>query len=216
MSRVQWWGVILGSILIFPMAPEVRAAAPTDQLKSAIDRVVKTLDDPALKGEDKTTDRRRAVRKVANDIFDWGEIARRSLARHWQPLTEQQRTEFVSLFADLLERSYISKIELYGGEKIAYLGDSMDGDQAVVRTRIVTKSATEVPVDYRMLKRGERWLVYDVVIEGVSLVANYRAQFNKIIQTSGYPALVKKLVAKEQEGMQADREVPVKKASQAK
>jgi phospholipid transport system substrate-binding protein len=85
-----------------------------------------------------------------------------------------------------------------------------------VRTRLVTKQGTEVPVDYRMHRVGDRWLTYDVSIEGVSLVANYRAQFNKIIQTSGYPALVKKLVAKEQEGMQADREVPVKKASQAK
>jgi len=215
MSRVQWWGVILGSILIFPMAPEVRAAAPTDQLKSAIDRVVKTLDDPALKGEDKTTDRRRAVRKVANDIFDWGEIARRSLARHWQPLTEQQRTEFVSLFADLLERSYISKIELYGGEKILYTGERIDGDLATVSTRIATKNGTEVPIDYRMLKRGDRWLVYDVNIEGVSLVSNYRTQFNKIIQTASYNELVQKMKTKQDEWTSEDqgrkKAAPVKK-----
>ncbi|HJZ75519.1 MAG TPA: ABC transporter substrate-binding protein, partial [Vicinamibacterales bacterium] len=94
--------------------------------------------------------------------------------------------------------------------------DTIEGDQATVRTRLVTKQGVEVPVDYRMHRVGDRWLSYDVVIEGVSLVANYRAQFNKIIQTSGYASLVKKLAAKEQEGMQADRELRVKNASQAK
>jgi phospholipid transport system substrate-binding protein len=207
---------MLGFVLVFPMASEVRAGAPTDQLKSAIDRVVKTLDDPALKGEDRLVERRRAVRKVANDIFDWAEIARRSLARHWQPLTEQQRTEFVALFADLLERSYISKIELYGGEKILYTGERIDdGDIATVSTRIATKNGTEVPVDYRMLKRGDRWLVYDVNIEGVSLVSNYRTQFNKIIQTASYNELVQKMKTKQDEWTSEDqgrkKAAPVKK-----
>src|SRR5437870_3469360 len=122
MRRIRFGagGVALALALILTAVPDAGAGAPTDQLKGAIDRVVKTLDDPALKG---APDRRRAVRKVANDIFDFVEIARRSLARHWQPLTEQQRTEFVALFADLLERSYISKIELYGGEKILYASE---------------------------------------------------------------------------------------------
>ena len=128
-----------------------------------------------------------------------GEIARRSLARHWQPLTEQQRNEFVALFADLLERSYISKIELYGGEKILYVGDRVDGDLATVSTKIITKNGTEVPVDYRLLKRGDHWLVYDVNIEGVSLVSNYRTQFNKIIQTASYYELVQKMKTKQDE-----------------
>jgi len=143
------------------------------------------------------------VRRVADDIFDFQETAKRSLARHWQPRSPAEQAEFVRLFADLLERSYISRIELYGGEKIAYLRDELDGDQAVVRTRIVTKSGTEVPVDYRMLKRGERWLVYDVIIEGVSLVANYRTQFNKIIQTSSYAELVRKMKVKQDEFIEA-------------
>jgi len=159
--------------------------------------VLKALDDPEIKKADGR--RRAAVRKIADDIFDFPETAKRSLARHWLPRTQAERDEFVRLFADLLERSYISKIELYGGERIAYLSDSVDGDQAVVRTQIITRTGTQVPVDYRMLKRGERWLVYDVVIEGVSLVANYRTQFNKIIQTSSYSELVKKMKVKQDE-----------------
>ncbi len=200
--------VALACLLVLPVAGETWAGLATDQLKGAIDRVVKTLDDPAYKGEDKAPARRRAVRKVANDIFDFGEIARRSLARHWQSLTDKQREEFVMLFADLLERSYISKIELYGGEKILYTGERVEGDQASVATRIITKNGTDVPIDYRMLKRGDRWLVYDVNIEGVSLVSNYRTQFNKIIQTASYNDLVQKMRTKQDELVSADQGPP--------
>jgi len=181
------------------------AGVPTDQLRGAVDRVLKTLDDPSFKGADKVADRRVAVRKIANEIFDFGEIAKRSMARHWQPLSEAQRTEFVGLFADLLERSYISKIETYGGEKIQYTAEKIDGDYATVSTRIVTKNGTEVPVDYRMKKGGDRWLVYDVSIEGVSLVSSYRTQFNKIIQTSSYNQLVSKLKNKQDELLAEDK-----------
>ena len=181
------------------------AGVPTDQLRGAVDRVLKTLEDPGLKGEGKVNDRRVAVRKIANEIFDFGEIAKRSLARHWQPLSEAQRTEFVGLFADLLERSYISKIETYGGEKIQYTAERADGDFATVSTRIVTKNGTEVPVDYRMIKRADRWLVYDVSIEGVSLVSSYRTQFNKIIQTTSYNGLVSKLRNKQDELLAEDK-----------
>jgi phospholipid transport system substrate-binding protein len=181
------------------------AGAPTEQLRGAVDRVLKTLEDPSLKGEGKINDRRVAVRKIANEIFDFSEIAKRSLARHWQPLSEAQRTEFVGLFADLLERSYISKIETYGGEKIQYTTEKVDGDFATVSTRIVTKNGTEVPIDYRMTKRADRWLVYDVSIEGVSLVSSYRTQFNKIIQTSSYNELVAKLRTKQDELLAEDK-----------
>jgi phospholipid transport system substrate-binding protein len=181
------------------------AGVPTDQLRGAVDRVLKTLEDPGLKGEGKVNDRRVAVRKIANEIFDFGEIAKRSLARHWQPLSEAQRTEFVGLFADLLERSYISKIETYGGEKIQYTAEKIDGDLATVSTRIVTKNGTEVPVVYRMKKGADRWLVYDVSIEGVSLVSSYRTQFNKIIQTSSYNELVSKLRTKQDELLAEDK-----------
>ncbi|MBI2529337.1 MAG: ABC transporter substrate-binding protein [Candidatus Rokubacteria bacterium] len=175
------------------------AGTPTEQLRGAIDRVIKTLDTPALKGDNKVADRRSAVRKIANDIFDFGEIARRSLGRHWQGRTDKEREEFIRLFGDLLERSYISKIELYGGERILYTSERVEAEVAVVSTKIITKNGSEVPIDYRLLRRGDRWLVYDVNIEGVSLVSNYRTQFNKIIQTSSYGELVKKMKAKQDE-----------------
>ena len=184
------------------LAPPADAGAPTDQLRTQVDRVLKLLDDPALK--DKPKDKRAAVRKVAEDIFDFGETAKRSLGRHWADRTQAERDEFVKLFGDLLERSYISKIELYGGEKIQYISDKVEGEQASVMSKLLTKTNTEVPIEYRMLKKGERWLVYDVIIEGVSLVSNYRTQFNKIIQTSSYAELVKKMKSRQEESSAAD------------
>lgn len=214
MSRHRLLSMMLTGLLALLVAGEAWAGAPTDQLKGAIDRVVKTLDDPTLKGPAKIRDRRAAVRKIANDIFDFAETAKRSLARHWTARTDKEREEFIVLFGDLMERSYISKIELYGGEKILYVGELLDSDQATVRSKIITKQGTEVPVDYRLLKRGDRWLVYDVAVEGVSLISNYRTQFNKIIQTSSYAELVKKMKTKQEEFLfedEAKAKGPVKK-----
>jgi phospholipid transport system substrate-binding protein len=191
--------LLLALVLSAVAASPAAAGVPSDQLKSQIDRVLKALDDPELKKEGRARERRAAVRKIANDIFDFGETARRSLGRHWQPRTPAEREEFVQLFADLLERSYISKVELYGGEKIQYLSDSVEGEQAKVQTKLVTKGGSDIPIEYRMHKKTDRWLVYDVIIEGVSLIANYRTQFNKIIQTASYQELVKKMKAKQDE-----------------
>jgi phospholipid transport system substrate-binding protein len=204
MIRSRLLMLALAGLVALAAAAPAAAGAPTDQLKGAIDRVISTIESPALKGEGKVMDRRREVRKIANDIFDFGEISRRSLARHWQGLSDRDREEFIVLFGDLLERSYVSRIEQYGGEKIQYTGEKVEGDLAVVSSKIIAKGGTEVPVDYRMLRRGDRWLVYDVSIEGVSLVANYRTQFNKIIQTSSYKDLVKKMKAKQDEAVFED------------
>ena len=177
----------------------VSAGAPTDQLRGAVDSVLKTLSDPEMKKEAKTAERRRLIRAAAGEIFDFPEISRRTLATHWQGRTPAERQEFAALFSDLLEHSYISKIESYSGEKIQYVAETNDGNQAVVRTRIVSKQGIETPVDYRMLLQDGRWRAYDVTIEGVSLVANYRAQFNSIIQRSGYADLVSRLKTKQSE-----------------
>lgn len=191
----------LGVVLASP----AWAGPPTDQLRGQVDRVIKTLEDPELKQESKSVERRKVVRRIADEIFDFGETAKRSLGPHWQARTSTEREEFTQLFADLLERSYISKIELFNGERVTFVGETIDGDTAVVRTRLVTKQATEIPVEYRMLKRGERWLVYDVIIEGVSLIANYRTQFNKIIKTSSYQDLVKRMKGKQEEFLEQEK-----------
>ena len=179
----------LALTLVLAGARVGRAGEPTDHLREYTEHVVRVLEDPALLQED----RRAAVRRIAHEAFDVQETARRALGRHWQARTPEERREFVGLFTDLLERTYISRIETYSGERVVYAGDTVEGTEATVRTRLVTRDGKEVPIDYRMRRAGERWLVYDVVIEGVSLVANYRSQFNRIIQTSSYQELLSRL-----------------------
>jgi len=205
-GRNRWrvTAVTAGLATIVLGAVPARAGVPSDQLKAQVDRVVRVLDDTELQKSARAAERRAAIRRIANETFDFTETTRRALGPHWQARTPAEREEFTGLFADLLERSYIGKIKLYSGEKVAYLGDTIDDGFATVRTKLITKQATEVPIDYRMIRRDDRWLVYDVSIEGVSLVANYRAQLNKIIQTSGYASLVQRLRAKQAEGIQAD------------
>jgi phospholipid transport system substrate-binding protein len=177
------------SVALLTAVPYAHADAPTEALRQSVDEVIKVLEQPG--------EHRAEVRKIANGIFDFQETAKRALGRHWAQRNPKEQQEFTQLFADLLERSYLSKIEMYHGEKVAWIGDTVNDDDANVRTKIVTKQGTEIPVEYRMRKKDGRWLVYDVNIEGVSLVANYRTQFNKIIQTESYQALVDKLKAKE-------------------
>ena len=181
--------------LLLAAAPAL-AGAPTDQLKSSIDQVIKVLEDTALKAEGSAEKRRVAIREAAGNTFDFGEAARRALGKHWLSLSEPDRHEFTGLFADLLERGYVARIEEYSGEKIMYMSDNIDADAATVKTKFTTKKGTEIPIDYRMLRKGDRWLVYDVSVEGLSLVGNYRGQFNKIIETSSYQDLVKKMKAR--------------------
>jgi phospholipid transport system substrate-binding protein len=181
--------------LVVSFAVPARAGAPTDTLKQSVDQVVKILSDPALR--EKPEARHDQVRKVAERIFDYPDTARRSLGQHWNGRTPEQQQEFVKLFADILDRAYVSKIDLYQGERVQYTGETIDGNEATVKTMIAAKQGSDIPVDYRMHMKNGRWVVYDVIIEGVSLVSNYRTQFNKVIQTESYDALVQRLRAKE-------------------
>jgi phospholipid transport system substrate-binding protein len=185
---------IVVALILAPVTSAL-AGAPTETLKQTVDQVVKILSDPAL--QDKPDVRRTEVRKAAESIFDYPDTARRALGPHWNSRTPQQQQEFAKLFADLLDRSYISKLELYQGERVKYVGETIDRDEAAIKTLIGTKKSTDIPIDYRMHLKNGRWLVYDVIIEGVSLVSNYRTQFNKIIQTESYDALVQRLRTKD-------------------
>ena len=180
----------IGLALAVLAASRAWAGPPADQLSARIDQVLKVLGDSDLKVPAKAAERRETLRRLAFEVFDFEELAKRCLARHWEARTPAERSESVQLLADLLERSYVGRMDAYSGERVMFLGDAIDGELAVVKTRIVTKQGTEIPVDYRMLRRSDRWRVYDVTIEGVSLVANYRSQFDRILQRSSFQALV--------------------------
>ncbi len=191
------WGVLLSLGLLLFGGSTVRAGEPMDVVKQSTDRILKILKDPELKAKSKEPEKARLLRKIADERFDWEEMAKRSLAIHWGERTPQERKEFVSLFADLLDRSYMGKIEGYKNEKIVFVKENVDADYAVVETNVVTEREVEIPINYRLHKKGSDWLVYDVSIEGVSLVNNYRTQFNNIIMSSSYQELVKRMRAKQ-------------------
>jgi len=172
-------------------------AGVTDEVKKTVDEVVRIVSDKELKKNDHK--RRQMLKKSISVIFDYNEMAKRSMGKHWNQRSAAEKKQFSDLFASLLENSYASKIESYNNEKIIYLKESRDGDYAEVKSKVVTAKRDEFTLDYRMINQNGKWMVYDVVIEGVSLVSNYRSQFNKIITSNGYPELVKKLQTKTDE-----------------
>jgi phospholipid transport system substrate-binding protein len=181
-------------LLLATAAPGATSGeAPVQELRSRVDRAVQVLSDPAFKGPSKAAERRARVRKLADEIFDYAEMSKRSLGVHWQQMAQGDRERFMRSFSDLLDRAYFEKIDSYNGEKVRYLEPKIEGTQATVPTRVTTDKGTEIPVEYRMHRDAGRWMVYDVVIEGVSLVSNYRAQFDRIIRTASAEELIKRL-----------------------
>jgi phospholipid transport system substrate-binding protein len=136
------------------------------------------------------------LRSTLSERFDWREMAQRSLADHWQSLSEEEKKEFVPLFTDLLENTYMKRIENYSGDKVSYEAERVKGNYSLVKVTIFTDKQVEIPVVYKMKKEGPEWMIYDASIEGVSLVNNYRQQFDSVILSSSYQALVEKLKEK--------------------
>lgn len=173
------------------------SAAPLDDVKKTVDEVVRIVADKEMKKNEQK--RRQLLKKTIGIIFDYNEMSKRSLGKHWTPLTPEERVQFADLFASLLENSYAGKIESYNNEKIVYVKEILDGDHAEIKSKVVTAKRDEFTLDYRMIRQNGRWMAYDVVIEGISLVSNYRSQFSRIIKTNGYAGLVKKLEGKNNE-----------------
>lgn len=175
-------------------------ATVTDDVRNTVNEIIRIVSDKEMKKHANEQKRRSAIKKSLAAIFDHQEMAKRSLGKHWNQRTPEERRQFVGLFASLLENSYASKIESYNNEKIVYVKESVDNDYAEVKSKVITPKRDEFTLDYKLIKQsGGKWVVYDVVIEGVSLVSNYRTQFNKIITANGYPELVKKLQSKSNE-----------------
>jgi phospholipid transport system substrate-binding protein len=172
-------------------------AGVTDDIKKTVDDVVRIVSDKEMKKHPQK--RRQALKKSIAVIFDYTEMAKRSLGRYWNQRTPAEQKQFTELFASLLENSYAGKIESYNNEKIVYLKEELNGDYAEVKSKVITPKRDEYALDYRLFKDKGKWMVYDVVIEGVSLVSNYRTQFNRIIASNGYAELLKKLQTKTDE-----------------
>ena len=191
MNRKNVWAYILFVVSLFWVSGQVFAQSQiTADLKGTIDQVLEIVSDKDLKKN--PTLRREKLRNVIGLRFNYKQMVMRSLAKNYKNRSENERKEFTMLFKKLLENSYASKIENYRNETIDYVGEQIKGKYAMVKTQIVRKDGV-IDVDYKMLKENGQWLVYDFVIEGVSLIRNYRSQFSKIISAESYPVLVSKL-----------------------
>lgn len=183
------FSVILAVILA--SAGSVPAAGPTETVQTAVQRVFFQTGGPVKTVS--TAERRADIRKVADALFDFHEMSRRSLGGSWTQASPAEQEEFVQLFTSLIASAYMGKIEQYTGEPIAYLGERVDGDDASVQSRVVTPKGSQVAIEYRLYRTSDRWAVYDINVDGVSLVASYRSQFSRVIQRGSFAELLKQL-----------------------
>jgi phospholipid transport system substrate-binding protein len=184
--------------LLSPGGALPATVSPTEAVKRTIDEVLRILNDQEMQRPARLMERRKLLEKVIGARFDYREMAKRTLPTRWKTLTEAEQKEFVELFQSFLSASYADKIEGYAGEQVHYLAERLEGDYAEVRTKLASEK-TEIPVDYRLMGKSEDWFVYDVIADGVSLVKNYRSQFDTIIRESGYSELVEDLRKKSKE-----------------
>jgi phospholipid transport system substrate-binding protein len=200
---VRGWLIALLSVVWLNGLGLAASGAPTELIRSTTDSILQLFEDPHLQGSAHRQERLARLRHIANTAFDWEEIARRALATHWRERTPQERQEFTELFRDTVQGIYLERLEaaahqgLQQKQAILYSGEEVNGQRAVVTTRIVTRRHREIPMAYRLRQADGQWRVYDVLIAGVSLVDNYRAQFHRIITQSSYQELIRQLQARQ-------------------
>jgi phospholipid transport system substrate-binding protein len=197
-ARLRWIiGVATAAFWLCLLVPTAATAgAPSEQIQGAIEKVVATLKDPALKA--KKQERLEQLRQVLYPKFDFAEMAKRSLGSHWQKRSADEQRDFVKLFTELIENAYLDNLEAYDGEKVAITGEKQDKEFAEVNSKVATKKGEEIAINYKLHQAGgSDWKVYDVVIENVSLVNNYRSQFNRVIAQSSYEDLFSKMKGKQ-------------------
>jgi len=195
MRRQKWPAVALGMLLL--VAPESTfAGVASDQLKQSVEKIQTILADPSLKGEANSATRRQKLKEAVNERFAFDEMAKRSLGAQWQKRSASEQQEFVRLFTDLLEGAYLSKVEEYSGEKIQFVNERQDKDFAEVNTKLINRKGEDFALDYRLVNLNGDWKITDVVIENISLVNNYRSQFNRVLSKSSFEDLLQAMKQK--------------------
>lgn len=193
--RQKWPAVALGTLLLVSPSSSF-AGAPSDQLKQSVEKIQTILADPSLKGEAKSVNRRAKLKEAISERFAFDEMAKRSLGAQWQKRSAAEQQEFVRLFTDLLEGTYLSKLEEYSGEKVQFVNERQEKDFAEVNTKLINRKGEDFALDYRLLDVNGQWKVTDVVIENISLVNNYRSQFNRVLSRSSFEDLVQAMKQK--------------------
>ncbi len=183
-------------LIMVPVPGSSGETSARQQLEASIDAIVAVLKDESLKGEANIARRREALRERIYERFDLEKMSQFSLGSHWRGRTPEERQKFVALFSDLLENAYVGKIESYTNEQVIYVKERIRDNKTQIDTKIITASI-EIPIDYRMYRTDDgQWMVYDLVVEGVSLVANYRSQFTQMMDSGTFDSLILELEKK--------------------
>jgi len=198
---------VAGILLLCAPAPS-NAGTAIDELRETHEKIQAIQQDPRLRPEVKRKDRQTQLRKALTRRFDFAEMAKRALGPHWQGRTKQERTEFVKLFTDLLETSYLDQIDPYLGEKFIYLRETTDGNFSEVATRIAPAKGDEIAVNYKLRSDKNGWRIYDVVVENVSVVHNYRSQFKRVLNGGSFEDLLNKMRETRSRQLQVKRSRP--------
>ena len=188
-GRYLWLVLLLG----FTVARAANAGEPLDVIKGAAERALQVLKDPKLLPKDKRKERVERLKEIVDPVFDYEEMAKRTLGAHWRRRTPAEQQEFVKLFHDFIEKVYSDKIDLYEGEKIVFGRETVDQDFAQVESNVINVKGETYAMVYRMRRADGKWKVYDTVLENISIVNNYRSQFDRVITTSSFEELLKRL-----------------------
>lgn len=197
-SKLIVLSIAISILLLFTC--NVQAGVATDRIKTATDKLIVILTDHDLDPPEMEEKRANMIRETVNTVFDWEAFSQRALGRHWKNLNKNEKEEFIPLFGQLIERTYMDKTRQYSGQQMNFISEETDEKYGVVDAEVILKNETNIPIQFRVIKRNEKWFIYDVYVESVSLVNNYRVQFNDILTKSGYGELIKRLKTKLNEG----------------
>ena len=185
---------IIASLMLCQTAVAESGSNAIESVRTTVEVVLDVMKDESLSDPEKSRERRDKIKALIRARFDFREMSKRALARHWKKRAPEEQDEFVDLFSELLQHTYISKVEAYTNEKVTYDKEIIRkrGRYSIVKTSILSKDII-IPIDYRLIRKDDKWLVYDVLVEGVSIISNYRSQYNNILSRQSYAELIQKM-----------------------
>ena len=198
MKALTLWAAMAGLVALAagPAAAGAADEGPQAAIRATTDAILATLKDPALKPPEKKAERREKILAAVNARFQWPEMSQRALGRHWRARSDDERKQFIPLFAEIVRNTYLARVEAYEGEQVVYKGERVEGHYARVSVHVVTTKHTTIPIIYSLKRFDDQWLIYDFSIEGVRIVNNYRRQFDNLLNRGSFAQLIEKLKAK--------------------
>jgi phospholipid transport system substrate-binding protein len=199
MNKSKLIGLSLAIFIIMFFTCNAQAGVATDRIKTATDKLIEILSNHDLDPPEMAEKRAHMIRETVDTVFDWTAFSQRALGRHWRKLTKKEKEEFIPLFGQLIERTYMDKTRQYSGQKMNFVSEKTDDKYGEVDAEVILKDEANIPIQFRVVKRNGKWFIYDVYVKDISLVNNYRIQFNDIMTKSGYNELITRLKAKLEE-----------------